>query len=95
MDTLGKGFTGAIADALGAAMGALGTAHATNADPRFLYIAEHIAKGCVFKLGFSTPGLTAPMTEKMSFKMVSTSPNNAAEPTMLGGSVGVTGSYTF
>lgn len=96
MDKLGEGFTESIAKALGAAMGALSTAHTANADPRILYIAEYIAKGCVFKLGFSTPGLTTPSTEKVSFKMANASPaTGSASTKLLGGSVGVTGSYSF
>lgn len=95
MDKLGEGFTQALGDALGAAAGVVGTGvGAAGASPHLAPIFDLLKRGAGVQLSFSCPGLMVPMTQKVAARQGAiVGPAPAA--TAMGGSVGVTGSYSF
>ncbi len=93
MDQLGKGFLDAVGDALGAAVGALGGAHAATPNPNFQLIIDQLQKGGIIQLTFPTP-ITAPTSNTVGVSS-KTVVGAAAGAAPLGGSVSVGGSWSF
>lgn len=100
MEKLGEGFTKTLGDAIGAAIGVLDSNFATaDADrqAKIDLIVALLRQGTSADLDFPSPGLLVPITRKVSSHQGSISdPGGAAlRPTLIGGSVGVTGTVSF
>ncbi|HTV67935.1 MAG TPA: hypothetical protein VMF90_05290 [Rhizobiaceae bacterium] len=94
MAKLGEGLTDAFGAALGAAVGVIDAQQAASPNSNWVTIGDLLRNGSQLSVDFSSPGLTIPSTRKVSSKQGMVVPPSGGVSAM-GGSVGVTGSYSF